>query len=161
MDPHTPRAEDDLSAVERRLAGWQPASASLDADAMLFAAGRALGRRGPGSLLWPALCALLAIQVAGLGAWGLSERAERLALAGTLPERAPAPGVPPSIGVAALPESYYTPSPEDYFHLRRRAEQDPGYGLASWQPAAPPAPEQASPEPAIFRAGQRPGLLDP
>ena len=39
MDAQTPRHEDDLSDFERHLAGWQPASDGLDADAMLFAAG--------------------------------------------------------------------------------------------------------------------------
>ena len=78
MDAHTPRHEDELSDFERHLAGWQPAPGGLDADAMLFAAGQAAGQRGRGRLLGPALCVLFAVQGAGLGAWGLSERAERL-----------------------------------------------------------------------------------
>jgi hypothetical protein len=162
MDEHPPQHDDDLSDCERRLAGWHPASAGLDADAMLFAAGRAAGRRGRARLLWPALCVLLAVQAAGLGVWGLSERAERQALASRLPEPAPAPGAPSVTAVAA---SSYTPSPEDYFHLRRRLEQDPGRWPASPQPAGPrgkePPPGPPPPEPAILRAGQRDGLLDP
>lgn len=160
MDADTPRREDDLSEVERRLAGWQPAAGNLDADAMLFAAGRAAGRRGRGALLWPALCALLVVQAAGLGVWGLSEHTERLALAGSLRERTPAPNMPTSPGVAVLPESSYTPSPDDYFHLRRRVEQDPGRWLASLQHEGTQAPGPPSPKPAIFTAGQRDGLLD-
>ena len=74
MDAKTPRHEDDLSDFERHLAGWQPASDGLNADAMLFAAGQAAGRRGRSQLLWPMLCALLTVQAAGLGVWGLSER---------------------------------------------------------------------------------------
>ena len=89
MDAKTPRHEDDLSDFERHLAGWQPASDGLSADAMLFAAGQAAGRRGRSQLLWPMLCALLTVQAAGLGVWGLSERAERQALASRLSERAP------------------------------------------------------------------------
>jgi hypothetical protein len=158
MDAHSPRHEDDLNDVERRLAGWQPAPAGLDADAMLFAAGQAAGRRGRGRLVWPALCVLLAVQAAGLGVWGLSERAERQALANRLREPAPIPGAPPATVVAA---SSYTPSPDDYFHLRRRAEQDPGRWLASLPPAGPPALGPPPPGPTILRAGQRDGLLDP
>jgi hypothetical protein len=160
MDQQSPRHEDDLSDVERRLAGWHPASAGLDADAMLFAAGQAAGRRGRGRLLWPALCAFLAVQAAGLGAWGLSERAERRALASRLRERAPAPSAPPATDVAVPPEPSYTPSPDDYFHLRRRAEQNLTRGPASLPPAAAQALAPPPPEPAILRAGQRDGLLD-
>jgi hypothetical protein len=156
MDQHSPRHEDNLSDVERHLAGWHPASGGLDADAMLFAAGRAAGRRGPGRLLWPALCLVLAVQAAGLTAWGLSERAECRSLAERLRERAPAPSAPPATAVAEVPEPSYTPSPDDYFHLRRRAEQDwlaslPSAGLPTHEPPA---------EPPIPRAGQRDRLLD-
>jgi len=161
MDAHTPRHEDDLSAVERRLAGWRPRAEGLDADAMLFAAGLAAGRRGWGRLLVPALCGLLAALATGLGAWGLSERAEREAMASRLRQHAPTPGAPPATAVALLPEPSYTPSPDDYFHLRQRVLQDPGRWLAFSEPAGPPAPGPPPPGPAILRAGQRDGLLDP
>src|SRR5260370_13561380 len=113
MDATPPRREDDLSDVERRLAGWQPASGNLDADAMLFAAGRAAGPHGPGRLLWPAVCALLAVQAAGLAVWGLSERAERQALASRLRERAPTPSTAPTTAFAVAPKPSYEASPRD------------------------------------------------
>jgi hypothetical protein len=160
MDPQLPRREDELSEIERRLAGWQPSAEKLDADAMLFAAGRAAGRRGRVPLLWPALCAFLAVQVAGLGIWGLSERAGRLALADRQPQRVPGPSAPPTV-VAVLPESSYTPSPDDYFHLRRRVEQDPARELTPLPPEGPQSPGPRPPQPAIFRAGQRNGPNDP
>jgi hypothetical protein len=161
MGAHTPRREDELSDIERHLAGWQPASAGLNADAMLFAAGQAAARRGRSRLVAPALCILLVVQSAGLGVWGLSERAGRLALATRIRERAPAPTAPLAIAVAVavLSEPSYTPSPEDYWHLRRRAEQDPGRWLASLQPPGARAPDPP-PEAAILRAGQRARLLD-
>ena len=80
MDTQPSSNEDDLSDVERRLTGWQPAAERLDADAMLFAAGRAAGQGGLGRLLWPACCVLLVVQAAGLLVWGLAERAERFPL---------------------------------------------------------------------------------
>ena len=157
MDAHPPRREDDLSDVERRLAGWRPAPGGPDADAMLFAAGLAAGRRGRGRVLWPAACALLAVLAAGLGGWGASERAGRVALAGRPPGPAPAPDAPPATAVAvAPPESSYTPSPDDYYHLRRRAEQDLGRWLDS--PPTAVAPGAPPPAPAILRAGQRDSL---
>jgi hypothetical protein len=158
MDANTPRDEDNLSDLERRLAGWQPTAESLDADAMLFAAGRAAGRRGWGPLLWPTLCALLAVQAVGLGVWGLSERAERQALASLLHDHAPSPVPSPA---PEVPELAYAPSPDGYFNLRRQMEQDPNRWLASLQPAATPIPGPPPPEPPILRAGQRDGLLDP
>jgi hypothetical protein len=159
MDPRPPSREDDLSDCERRLADWQPAPGNLNADAMLFAAGCAAGRRKGVPLLWPVVCALLVAQAAGLGLWGLSERAERVALAGRLHERAPASNVPQPPAVADSSEPRYTPSPDDYFHLRRRLERDPSRWLASAQPAGTQAIEP--PPPAILRAGQRNDPLAP
>jgi hypothetical protein len=67
MDPQTPRHEDDLSDFERRLAGWQPASGSLDADTMLFAAGRGSARP---NRAWIALAAALTVaQTLTLALW--------------------------------------------------------------------------------------------
>jgi hypothetical protein len=145
-------------SFERRLADWRPALAGLDASAMLFAAGQAVGRRGRGRLLWPALCVVLVVLAAVLGAWGLSERAERQALASRLRRPAPAADAPAATAFAAVPESSYRPSPDDYFHLRRRAEQDPNCWLpAQPQPNSMPSPPQQS---TIPRAGQRDGLFD-
>src|SRR5262245_2702578 len=104
MDTPFPRHEDDLNDVERRLAAWQPDSGRLDTDAMLFAAGLAAGRRGRGRFLWPALCVVLTLQAAGLGVWGLSERAERLALNVRPRDRIPGPGVSQATAVADLSE---------------------------------------------------------
>ncbi len=56
MDALTPNHEDDLSEFERLLAGWQPSSDGLNADAMLFAAGQAAARRGRSQRIWPILC---------------------------------------------------------------------------------------------------------
>jgi hypothetical protein len=160
MDPHAPRPEDDLSDVEHRLAGWQPAPASPGADAVLFAAGLAAGRRGRGRLLWPVLCAVLAVQAAGLGAWGLSERAERQALVKRLQEPAPVAVAHPMVAAVERSLPSYSPSPDDYFHLLRRAEQDPGRWLNPQPTAVPRAPGPPPPQPTILRAGQRAGLLD-
>ena len=160
MHADTPRHEDDLSEFERRLAGWQPAPSGAGADAMLFAAGLAAGRRGRTRLLWPAVCALLAVQAAGLTVWALAERGERRALAARLSEQAPAPDAAPTTFVADLPGPSYTPSPSDYFSLWRVVEQDPERGPAAQQPASPQAPAPPPPGPPILRAGQRDGLPD-
>jgi hypothetical protein len=149
MHADTPRHEGDLSDFERRLAGWQPAPAGPGADAMLFAAGLAAGRRGRAWLLWPALCALLAVQAAGLTVWALAERGERLALAARLSEQAP---VAPAPELAA---PSYTPAPSDYFSLRRLVEQDTDRPAAVSDGAGAQEPGPPPPGPAILSAGQR------
>jgi hypothetical protein len=159
MDANTPRHEDDLSDFERHLAGWQPASEGLSADAMLFAAGQAAGRRGRSQLLWPMLCALLIMQAAGLGLWGLSERAERQALASRLFDRAPTHSVSPS-PVVVVREPSYEPPPGDYLSTRRQMEQEPNVWLASRQPAGLQALGPSPPPPAILTPRQRDGLFD-
>jgi hypothetical protein len=157
MDTQPASNEDDLSDVERRLTGWQPAAERLDADAMLFAAGRAAGQGGLGRLLWPACCVLLVVQAAGLLVWGLAERAERLVLASRLHEQRPPPNTP--LAPPVLSESGYTPSPDDYLHMRRMMEQEPDSGQGSLQPERPP-PGGPPPEPAILTPRLRDGLLE-
>jgi hypothetical protein len=157
MDTHS-HNQDDLSDVERRVAGWLPDAEGLSGDAVLFAAGVAAGRVGRSRLPWPALCALFAVLAAGLGAWGLHERTERQLLDNRLLERAPAPSVPPESTVASLPESSFTPAPDSYLNLRRRAEQDPGRWLASREPAGLPAPPPSPP--AILRASEYEALVN-
>jgi hypothetical protein len=154
-----PRDENDLSDVERRLAGWQPASPRLDADAMLFAAGHAAGRGGRGRWFWPALSVLLAVLACGLGAWGLSERAERQVLASQLRERAVEPGAAPATGVAAPPGPAYRPSLDDYLHLRQLLDQDSNGAPVSTQPPGAQAGDPP-PQPAILTPRQRDGLLE-
>jgi hypothetical protein len=148
--------EDDLSDLERRLANWQPAAERLDTDSMLFAAGRAAGRRGWGRRLWPACCVLLATQAVGLLVWGLSERAERQVLTDRLHKLPAAHDSPPAPAVFA--EFGYTPSASDYLHLRRAMEQDPSGGQAFMPPES--APVEQPPEPAILTPRLRDGLLE-
>jgi hypothetical protein len=157
MDTHSDNP-DELSGVEERLAHWRPGSGGLDADAMLFAAGLAAGRRGRHRFVAPALCGLMAVAAVSLGAWGMRERAERLALAGRLDQLTASAGPGQAPAVAALAEPSYTPSPDDYFHLRRHIEQDPNRWLASAEAVGVPAPERTSPA-TIPRAGEREGLL--
>lgn len=82
---------DDLTDLERRLTGWRPNPAGLNPDAMLFAAGRAAARPWRA---WLALAPCLAALAVAVAAWA-SERAERVALAEQLRQRAPAPALVP------------------------------------------------------------------
>ena len=144
---------DDLSELERRLTACRPASQGLDADAMLFAAGRAAA---PRRLLWPALTGFFAVLALALGVWGTAERAERLALGrqlGRPSDAIPEPAPPP----AESPEPQR--SADEWLTARRALEQ----GLEAWPPrpfdttATPGLPSDA----AVLTVGRRDVLLDP
>jgi hypothetical protein len=153
MDTHP----DDLSDLERRLAAWQPAAQGLDADAMLFAAGRAAGRPPRGRLLWAALSVSLAVLAVALGAWAARERSGRLALAQQLRQpAAPAPGpLPP----AAVPseEPAESPSTDSLLAARRALE----HGLDAWPPRPVVSSDPSPPSAPVLRLGGRNSLLGP
>ena len=151
--------QDDLSNVEHRLSGWRPKAEGLNADAMLFAAGLASGQR-PQSRLWMALVAVLIVQVVGLGAWGISERSERLALSGQLSDRASSPVEIPRAKHDGASRRSYVPAPDDYLHQRKRMEQDPGFYVAAVSAGRIPGLGQKVPPAAILSAGQWSDLLD-
>ncbi len=151
--PEHPRP-DDLSDLERRLTAWRPSPAGLNADALLFAAGRAAGRPGPGRVLWPVVAGSLAVLVAVLGQRLAAERAERLALVELFQQRgAGAPAEP-----AAAPVSPAAPPPSDsYLAARRVLERQPDAWLARTTPGPRPAPPPDLP---TLRAWGR-AALDP
>jgi hypothetical protein len=138
---------DDLNKLERQLAAWQPAPAGLDADAMLFAAGRASVRTGKAWSVWPIVSGCLALAVAVLGIGLTAERSERLALLAQLQQRPPqaAPGISETPAPEPLP-------PDAYLVLLREWEQRPGDWM-SWPHTPREAPKHpAATEPPILRA---------
>ena len=141
---------EDLSNLERRLAGWQPSSegAAAEADRMLFAAGRASAARF--RVLWPAAAACLALLSAGLGAWVASERGQRLVLARQLQEREVQPQ-PVFVQRESVPPE---PLPaQSYLVLRQSLEQDPEGESPRVTPEPAPGPPPEAPP--ILQVGQR------
>jgi hypothetical protein len=143
---------DDLNDLQRRLAGCRPAEAGLDADRMLFEAGRASAQPGRGRLLWPLSTACLAVLCIILAASLIHERAQRLALDRQV-QPVPAPSVP-----APAPPGSEPLSPAAYLALRQALERDPDHWPASSEPA-PDSP--GAPAPAIPRAWDRDLPIDP
>lgn len=82
---------DDLSAFTRCLANVPPHSGQLDRDALLFAAGRAAGRRSP---FWPACTGALAVLSAALTVTLLTRPATVVVVERTVRVPAPAPPAP-------------------------------------------------------------------
>ncbi len=159
MDTQFSDNQDDLSNVEHRLSAWRPQAEGLNADAMLFAAGRASGHRPP-SRLWMALVAVLIMQAVGLGAWGISERSGRLALSSQLADRASSPVETRQIEQDGAWRRSYVPAPNDYLHQRKRMEQDAGFYVAAASPGRNQGLGQKIPQAAILSAGQWSELLD-
>jgi hypothetical protein len=147
-----PNAE-DLSDLERRLAAVPPASAGLNADAMLFAAGRASTRRGLARFLWPALSVALAVAVVVLVVSLQSERQQRQAIARQLQQAQPAV-VPSAKPNPASPE--YQRSPLLEVHRALEQDKDP-------LPDDPVGVESSStvPEVTVFRPRSIATMLDP
>jgi hypothetical protein len=96
---------DELNELARRLSSYSPATAGLDADAALFAAGRAFALRGPAQVVWWGLTASLTALVVVLGGFLTYERNERFVLAQKLRQ------IPP--GVAPNQRAPVDPSPAD------------------------------------------------
>jgi hypothetical protein len=157
MDVNTP-GDQDLSKFEHRLKSWRPSAEGLDADAMLFAAGFAAARSWRDRRAGPVLCGVLASVALGLGAWALTERAERLALASRIPTQGPVANRSYVSAGPVLPELSSAPSPDSYLSLSRHMEQDPAGWLASLEPVGSQSIEPPPPQPAILRAGQRDAL---
>jgi hypothetical protein len=152
--------QEDLSNVERRLAGWNPSVDGLDADAMLFAAGLAAARMGRGKLVAPIMCMFLAAVAAAFCFWALTERSERLDLASRLRARdrvADASQPPPTV---ARSETLPKLSPFAYYNMRRRIEQEAERSRIAVPPESPQTVPPPAAESAVFKVRQSSRLLD-
>ena len=98
-----PSPAGDLNDLERRLAEWRPATAGLDVDRMLFAAGRDSVRPGWGPSVLATVSACLALLAVLLGVGFAHERAARMDLIAQLRDQSP----------PAFPEPYSVPDPSD------------------------------------------------
>jgi hypothetical protein len=115
----------DMSELERRLSEWRPSSAGLDADGMLFAAGRASVRRSFGRLAWPIVSGCLAVLATGLGIGLTMERSERRELAERVRQHSlvavPGTSAEPESGAATPSEP---PAANSYLASRRILSED-------------------------------------
>jgi hypothetical protein len=156
MDAHS-SSSGDLNDLERQLSEWRPSTAGLDADRVLFAAGRASVRPGWGRIAWPILSGCLALLTAVLGVGLLQERTACLELTAQLhrPAVAPAPSdiQNPTTGPSAEP-----PAADSYFAARRALSDNPD----GWLAVAKVDPsERPSPSRPILKAGSRADVLEP
>ncbi len=163
-DQHDDQAKDlagpDLSALEQRLAAWQPAEGALDRDRMLYEAGRAAA--GSRVRPWQIGTAAMLFALASLGGLLAVERMQLVrerallaqerarlnevetALAAQLGTTQPVPMTPAPL--APIPPAE-PPAPDSYLALSSRLARD---GVAvSWpDDVRRPAPEQPPARPA-------------
>ena len=142
---------DDLNDLERRLLAFRPAVEGLDADAMLFAAGRAAIPRG---FVWPSLATLLAVLTVSLAVWATAERHERLSLDRQLRELSAPRSEPTPVN---SPEPLTVDEPDGWITAHRALE----HGLDAWPPRPISAIEAPSSREPVFTVGHRDALLDP
>lgn len=144
MDTHSSH-QDNLKDLEQRLKDWQPAHQGLDLEGMLFAAGRASARPGPGRFLWPAATGAMSVVAIILGGWLASERTERLALARQLHEQTPAPLPAPVLVQSSVPAvpapTTEAPSPVSYLAMSRQMENGGDFGPVLDDPRTGREPE--------------------
>lgn len=158
---------DGLSDLERRLSALAPAGVGLDADRLLFDAGRASVKAPSRGSFWPVAAGVLALLSGGLAAAWLSERAEHRALVEQWDRAMLRPVLPPPVPVAepAASASEETttagmPAPDGSVFASRQFLESGLDGLA----AAPPGPAPHGPSPAdppalrVRSFGDWPGL---
>jgi hypothetical protein len=155
-----PSPSDDMKELECRLSEWRPSTAGLDADGVLFAAGRASVRPAWGRLAWPIVSGCLALLAATFGVGLSQERAARLELTARLRDQKPPVVSAPSF----VPEPVDAPSTEppaadSYLAAHRALAGNPD----SWMMAAKTEPSEGPPLPnrPIWKAGSHPDMLEP
>ena len=132
---------DHLRAFTHALAGVPPDPGRLQRDALLFAAGRAAGRRGA---FWPATAALLAALSAALTVALVSRPPTRVEVVRVVPVPTPVPAdvpgpVPAPDDRAEPTESEPSPALAEGLRLRQRVLREGVRALpqAPWASAAP------------------------
>jgi hypothetical protein len=119
---------DDLTTFTRSLANVPPHAGQLDRDALLFAAGRAAGRRG---LVWPTLIGVLAVLSVALTATLLTRPTTVVVVERTVRVPAPVPQRPPPADTvrpadesSAPDQTPPSPALTDALRLRQRLLRD-------------------------------------
>lgn len=159
MDAH-PSPSDELNELERHLSEWRPSTTGLDADGVLFAAGRASVRPGWGRIAWPMVSGCLALLATAFGAGLVQERTARLELTAQLhhqaPTVAPAPSSAPAPGEAPSAEP---PAADSYLAARQAL----AHGLDCWPALVKATPPDGEPAPSrpIWKAGSRADVFEP
>jgi hypothetical protein len=143
-----PSPAGDLNDLEHRLAEWRPATAGLDADRMLFAAGRDSVRPGWGRNVLPIISVCLALLAALFGVGFAHERAAKLdlitQLRDTKPSSVPEPYSEPDSSGTPWAEA---PAASSYLAAHAALAQNP----ESWLAQAKIEPAAGTPRPSPSR----------
>jgi hypothetical protein len=166
IDKPQPDQENELSALERRLTGWRPATGGLNRDRMLYEAGRAAARAEGRSRLWQLATAALTLMIAGLAGLLSRERSQRLALETALAFRGGAARPMPPVSLLAQTPTTESLPPNSYFvltaHLTASDQEAPALAVGNdVKPTkSDPAPLHALPLPLPLRSRDLNRVLD-
>jgi hypothetical protein len=155
-----PSPSDDMKELERRLSEWRPSTAGLDADGVLFAAGRASVRPAWGRLAWPIVSGCLALLAATFGVGLSQERAARQELTTRLRDpKPPAVFAPSSVPEPVEAPATEPPAADSYLAARRALARNPD----SWLAAAKTISSEGPPSPnrPIWKAGSHTDMFEP
>jgi hypothetical protein len=147
----------DLNDLERRLTEMRPSGEGLDADKMLFAAGRNSVRGGWSRVAWPLISGSLALTTLALAFGMFHERSERRDLIAKLENQTPAQSGPkPALGTSDVPSSE-PPAANSYIVTRKVLSQS----VDSWPaPSIGEPPDNPPPSRAILSAHSLGDFLD-
>jgi hypothetical protein len=148
----------EMSDLERRLAACRPAAEGLNADAAMFAAGRASARRGPAAFLWPVAFASLALLTVTVTAMWMNEHQERIALASQLRQML-LMATPASLPKPGKASEEYERSSGNLLQVHRALEE--GRDPFPAEPVIYVGTAGPSPDPDILRADSLNHMLDP
>jgi hypothetical protein len=148
----------EMNELERRLAACAPAADGLQADAMLFAAGRASARRGLAAFLWPVAFTALSLLTITVTSMWMNEHQERVALASQLRQMLlmAAPASPPK---PATTSEEYERSSGSLLEVHRALDQNRDPLPA--EPVIYVGSSGPSPDPDILRPDSLNHMLEP
>lgn len=159
METH-PSSADELNDLERRLSEWRPSAAGLNADQMLFAAGRNSVRPGWGRNASSLVSAGLAVLAIVLGVGLVQEReARRDLLAKFHEQRAPIDSGPYDVPATSEILAGEAASVRDYVAARSALAQNPDAWLEVTKIEPPDGP--SLPQRSILKAHSRGEMLEP
>ena len=148
----------EMNDLERRLAACVPAVDGLNADAAMFAAGRASARRRPATFLWPVAFITLSLLTIAITSMWMNEHQDRVALASQLREMLlmRTPSSPPK---PAMASDEYQRSSSNLLEVHRALDE--GRDPLPPEPVIYVGTSGPLVEPDILRADSLNHMLDP
>jgi hypothetical protein len=142
--------ENELTAMEARLAAWRPAAVALNRDRMLFNAGRAAAKAEGRSRLWQLVTAASVLVTVTLSGLLAHERSQRVALESKIPAPTERRDPEPSTNALVQLAKFEPPGPNSYLALTSQLAK--GARDLSWLDVERETGPRSSPPPASSKS---------